>query len=106
MAPKSKILIYVGFLILLIGVTLGACSQVSIGEEAGTSQLEVPAALVEPTDVPIEAAQALVEPETTDLMASEEVAISDCLVCHTDKQMLIDTAKPEEEVVSESEGEG
>lgn len=29
-----------------------------------------------------------------------------CLNCHSDKQHLIDTAKPEEEVVSENEGAG
>ncbi len=29
-----------------------------------------------------------------------------CLDCHTDQQTLIDTAKPEEPVVKESEGEG
>ena len=29
-----------------------------------------------------------------------------CIECHTDMQALIDTAKPEEEVVSENEGEG
>lgn len=30
----------------------------------------------------------------------------ECLLCHLDKQRLIDTADPEVEVVSESEGEG
>jgi hypothetical protein len=29
-----------------------------------------------------------------------------CLACHIDKQQLIDTAKDEEEVISESSGEG
>jgi len=32
--------------------------------------------------------------------------IDECLACHKDKQRLIDTAKPEEEVVSENEGAG
>ena len=52
----------------------------------------------------------------TDLPATEqlpeEVQIpatpqpDECLLCHLDKQRLIDTADPEVEVVSESEGEG
>ncbi|WP_322506899.1 hypothetical protein [Anaerolinea sp.] len=32
--------------------------------------------------------------------------VDTCLECHTDKDRLIDTAKPEEKVVSESEGAG
>jgi hypothetical protein len=32
--------------------------------------------------------------------------ISACVECHSDKQMLIDTAKPEEEKESENEGVG
>jgi hypothetical protein len=35
-----------------------------------------------------------------------ETTIDHCLACHTDKQSLIDTAKPQEEVVSENDGEG
>lgn len=43
--------------------------------------------------------------------ASTEVAIAPeepdyCMECHTDQQMLIDTGKPQEEAVVESEGEG
>lgn len=44
------------------------------------------------------------EPESVDLPPAEP--ISECLVCHTDKEMLIDTADPEEEVISENEGAG
>lgn len=33
-------------------------------------------------------------------------AVSECVSCHTDKDRLIDTAKPEEEVESENEGAG
>ncbi len=34
------------------------------------------------------------------------VQANECLACHTEKQKLIDTAKPEEVVVKESEGTG
>ena len=34
------------------------------------------------------------------------VQANECLVCHMEKQKLIDTAKPEEVVVKESEGTG
>ncbi|NIW46387.1 MAG: hypothetical protein GWN14_07820 [candidate division Zixibacteria bacterium] len=37
---------------------------------------------------------------------AENDVVDQCLTCHTDKQMLIDTAKPEEEEVSENEGAG
>lgn len=37
---------------------------------------------------------------------SELEEVDYCLDCHTDKQRLIDTAKVEEVVVSENEGEG
>ena len=34
------------------------------------------------------------------------VQANECLACHTEKQKLVDTAKPEEVVVKESEGTG
>lgn len=46
----------------------------------------------------------------TDATATEETATPKkpdyCSECHMDKQMLIDTAKPQEEIVVENEGEG
>ena len=56
-----------------------------------------------PTDEPIEEESAPVEEVAT---VSEPVEVNNCLECHTDKDSLIDTAKPEEVVVSENEGEG
>ncbi|MGD9093755.1 MAG: hypothetical protein PVF74_12975 [Anaerolineales bacterium] len=55
-----------------------------------------------PTEVPT------VEPTPTEIPTEvpTEVPIDECLECHQDKDRLIDTAKPEEEVVSESSGEG
>lgn len=37
---------------------------------------------------------------------AESESVDECLRCHTDKEMLIRTASPEEEVISENEGEG
>jgi len=51
-----------------------------------------------PTDAPTEA------PTQTVAVAAEQVDY--CMDCHTDKDQLIDTAAPEEEVVEESEGAG
>ena len=45
------------------------------------------------------------ETEPTEAVAAEP-RVDNCVECHTDQQMLIDTADPVEEVVSENEGEG
>lgn len=62
-----------------------------------------------PTTVPTEEATELTDDTPVDEVAdssSGDIPDDECLNCHMDKQRLIDTAKPEEEVVSESSGEG
>ncbi len=44
-------------------------------------------------------------PSKSEIVAVKEV-IDPFLECHSDRQALIDTAKPDEEVVKENEGEG
>ena len=44
-------------------------------------------------------------PEPTEEVVAEP-QVDNCLECHTDQQMLIDTADPVAEVVSENEGQG
>lgn len=60
-----------------------------------------------PTIVPeeTEVAVATAVPTATQPVAAEPVE-NYCVTCHTDKQMLIDTAEPVEEVAEESESEG
>jgi outer membrane biosynthesis protein TonB len=55
----------------------------------------------EPTAEPTEE-----EPEPTEEVAAESGGSDYCIECHTDQQMLIDTADPVEEVESENEGAG
>ena len=54
------------------------------------------------TPVPT-ATGALIETET---VVEVQAETDECLTCHTDKQRLIDTAKPEEVAESESKGVG
>lgn len=69
----------------------------SASDEPQTTATEIsedPTPETSPTETPTEIA--VITPEPAD----------ECLECHQDKQRLIDTAKPEEEQVSESSGEG
>ena len=79
---------------------------------AGCASAGAPAASVAIPDAGI-ALQAVQEEERVadDVQAAEDVvteeaSVDECLRCHTDKEMLIMTATPEEVVISENEGEG
>lgn len=61
------------------------------------AQITVESTVVE-TEAPTEA------PTQTEATPTE--IVDQCIECHTDKDQLIDTAAPEEEVVEESEGAG
>ncbi len=80
----KKLLLWAG--LSLTALLLAACSPTSEPSPAPTVQEELPTAVSSPT--------ATIPP------------VDYCLACHTDKDQLIDTAKPEEVVESESEGVG
>jgi hypothetical protein len=69
---------------------------------------ELPARVTEqpPNSEIQEASIASVAFEEPSAAAQEEIATDYCLECHSDKQRLIDNAKPEEKVIKESEGAG
>lgn len=101
------IIIIFAFLFAAIGLVGCGGSEESapVIEEGSATEVEVAAAEVEAT----EAAAVVDEVEEVEAEV-EETAVSEptdeCLACHIDKEMLIATADPIEEVVSENEGEG
>ena len=95
---KLKVLFILGLLLLL----LSACARAP----AATDAPQDPAAVSSPTEVATQSAVSEVS-NVQKVSANAQVDLVDyCTDCHTDKQKLIDTAKPEEEVVNENKGEG
>lgn len=108
---RKLIYMLVGILVLIFLVGCG--QQTPATTEAKPTETHI-AQPVEPTSIPTvapteESAEPTDEPPVDEVAAdssSQDIPEDECLNCHTDKQSLIDTAKPEEEVVSESSGEG
>jgi hypothetical protein len=77
--------------VLVTALLVNACGGPAAQTPETETIAEVPVstetqALILPTDVP--------------------VVVDECVACHSDKQRLIDTASPEEEVEEENEGAG
>lgn len=88
---KTKYFFFTLILSMLLAWTFG-CSSTSTELENPTQEPTEEATL-EPT----------LPPSTP---TSEAEMVNYCLDCHTDKDDLISTAKPEEEVISENQGSG
>ncbi|MBT3336566.1 MAG: hypothetical protein HN855_01155 [Anaerolineae bacterium] len=86
---KTKYLLFT----LLLFIFFAGCSP-TITEQETPVQEPIEEATLVPTLPP---------PPTP---TSEPEIVSYCLDCHTDKERLISTAKPEEEIISENKGEG
>ena len=74
---------WLGFAVLAL--LLAACAKAPAPTAAPTAPTAPPVAVVQPTAT---------------------ASVDYCLQCHTDKDQLIQTAKPEEEAIIESEGTG
>lgn len=89
------------YLVLLIALAFGLVGCSSAGAIA-----DMPVTAESPPDVATAMPDEVAEISIADKPAPTEVVVDYCLECHIDKQRLIDTAKPEEEVIAENKGEG
>ena len=85
---------------LLLGIWVLAGCRTAVSDEA-----QMVAENVEPMILETVTAVSPTEEPLAGVI-TDTVAIDNCLDCHTSKDLLIDTADPEEEVISENEGEG
>jgi hypothetical protein len=103
---KRNWLLMIG--ILLSGTLVSACTSAEVSQEvdgptvavAAASATSVPTETTAPTETTIPAT-------STDVPVPTEVPVADqCVACHADHDLLVDTAAPVMVVESESEGEG
>ncbi len=94
--------------LLALSLVLAGCGDKAGSEADGEAVVEqlAEAVIAEPAAALEEEAAAA--PEAGEMAAEPTVepVTDECLACHIDKELLIQTADPIEEVVSENEGEG
>lgn len=95
-----NLMVIVG-LAMVVLLLLGCQAQEAT--DSGAAGEDVALAL-EPTAVLPTLTPAAAEETITPTATAAE--IDECLACHIDKDLLIKTAEPEEEVINENEGEG
>ncbi len=97
--PPISVLLLV--LVAAAALALAGCG----GQEAASEAVAaLPTAVIEPTAVP--ATPTKEETAVAPTAEAELPPTDECLACHIDKEMLIQTADPIVEVISENEGEG
>lgn len=91
------------FIICLAVFLLGACSPAEVEEPT-----QPPTAVVLPTETvsPVPPTATKEPTAFPSLTPTDEVVVDFCVKCHTEKDTLIQTARVEEQVASESEGVG
>ncbi|MDX1435795.1 MAG: hypothetical protein R3335_03220 [Anaerolineales bacterium] len=90
---------------------MAACSPAAPAAQTGQPETEEPSPVVEATATVIvpTVEEPTIEPtaEVADPTATMEVTeVDSCLECHSEKDQLVAVAEPEQEVISESKGEG
>ena len=101
--PLKKISLLISLLLLLGTLLLTSC-QTAESETIDTAAVE---SVADAEPVLMETATAVWPTEAPPAeFTAEPVPVDNCLDCHTNKDLLIQTADPEEEVISENEGEG
>ena len=96
---KLKNLVVIAGLAMVVLLLLGCQAQGSA--DSGAAGESVAMAL-EPTAV----LPTLTPAATEETVTPTVEEIDECLACHIDKDLLIKTADPEEEVINENKGEG
>ncbi|MBK8900423.1 MAG: hypothetical protein IPM53_04505 [Anaerolineaceae bacterium] len=96
--PLKTIGFVVSLLLMLGAVALVACQ--SAERDTADEVANAEPVVVETVTAVSPTAEPLTEP------TEEPAPVDNCLDCHTNKDLLIQTADPEEEVISENEGEG
>lgn len=101
--------IFLLILIFIVGCSPEQSAEQTVTEAPTATEVLVPTPMEAPTST-AELEEPIEEPEETEESDSQEAEPqaqdSACIECHTDKQMLIYTADPVEELESESEGAG
>ncbi|MFN2104282.1 MAG: hypothetical protein ACK2UR_08295 [Candidatus Promineifilaceae bacterium] len=101
----GNLLLIVVLLLTLLALAsfLAACGS---EESPGDSGEAIAEAVLEPTAAPATPTDESTSTTETVAEVVDPAGPDACMDCHSDKDMLIDTADPVEEVVSENEGEG
>jgi hypothetical protein len=111
---RNLLALFVAGLLICAGCTTAAPTELPLSGTPVHAETDAPPTeditptLAEPSQTPAgaEGGQEGTAEEQLPAETPQEIVEDACLRCHSDRQMLIDTAFPEDILVSENEGEG